>query len=186
MNQTIIITELNDFIFCPASVYFHHLYGSRDTILYQSSSQLNGTKAHEAVDYGKYSQSKEIYQGLDVYCEKYDLIGKIDIYDRKKKVLRERKRKIKQIYDGYIFQLYAQYFSMIEMGYEVENLELYSMVDNKKYIVEKPENNLEMFRKFEELIFEMRKFKLDEGFIQSNSKKCLNCIYEPTCDRGQI
>ena len=75
-------------------------------------------------------------QSLDVYCEKYRLLGKIDIYDGKKKILRERKRQIKQVYDGYIFQLYGQYFSLIEMGYEVDKMELYSMIDNKKYPIE--------------------------------------------------
>lgn len=29
MYKEILITELNDFIFCPASIYFHKMYGSR-------------------------------------------------------------------------------------------------------------------------------------------------------------
>lgn len=36
MDDLIIISNLNDFIFCPASIYFHKLYGSEDTIMYQS------------------------------------------------------------------------------------------------------------------------------------------------------
>lgn len=40
MDDAIIISNLNDFIFCPASIYFHNLYGSRSTIMYQNSSQL--------------------------------------------------------------------------------------------------------------------------------------------------
>lgn len=50
MDDYILITQLNDFIFCPASIYFHNLYGSMDRILYQGTEQLNGTKAHEKVD----------------------------------------------------------------------------------------------------------------------------------------
>ena len=46
MEDIILITELNDFIFCPASIYFHHLYGSRDPVLFQSEAQIKGTKAH--------------------------------------------------------------------------------------------------------------------------------------------
>lgn len=29
-DDTILITELNDFIFCPISIYFHKLYGNTD------------------------------------------------------------------------------------------------------------------------------------------------------------
>lgn len=36
MDDLIIVSNLNDFIFCPASIYFHKLYGSEDTIMYQS------------------------------------------------------------------------------------------------------------------------------------------------------
>lgn len=39
MDDLIIISNLNDFIFCPASIYFHKLYGSEDTIMYQSKAQ---------------------------------------------------------------------------------------------------------------------------------------------------
>ena len=50
MDDLIIISNLNDFIFCPASIYFHKLYGSEDTIMYQSKAQLDGTKAqHEKI-----------------------------------------------------------------------------------------------------------------------------------------
>lgn len=47
MDDIIIISNLNDFIFCPASIYFHKLYGSEDVLMYQSSYQIDGTKAHE-------------------------------------------------------------------------------------------------------------------------------------------
>ena len=60
MDDLIIISNLNDFIFCPASIYFHKLYGSEDTIMYQSKAQLDGTKAHEKIDNGTYSTRKNI------------------------------------------------------------------------------------------------------------------------------
>ena len=81
MDDAILITELNDFIFCPASIYFHKLYGGVDRMLYQSSDQINGTSAHEAIDGGTYSKDSNVLMATDVYCEKYGLIGKIDIYD---------------------------------------------------------------------------------------------------------
>ena len=45
MEETILISYLNDFIFCPVSIYFHKLYGAMDKTLYQSSFQIDGTKA---------------------------------------------------------------------------------------------------------------------------------------------
>ena len=77
MEDLIIISNLNDFIFCPASIYFHKLYGSQDNLLYQSSAQLNGTKAHETIDEKIYSTRKSAMMSLDVYSEKYGLCGKI-------------------------------------------------------------------------------------------------------------
>ena len=183
MYTEIAITQLNDFVFCPASIYFHMLYGDTNAILFQSEKQINGTAAHSAIDEGRYSSRKDILTSLDVYSEKYGLTGRVDIYDQKNRTLIERKRQIKTIYDGYIFQVYAQCVSLREMGYRVDNIYLYSMVDNKKYPVPLPESDSEMFRKFENIIEEMRTFSM-EGFKQTNTLKCQNCIYEPACDRG--
>lgn len=185
MDDCIIISNLNDFIFCPASIYFHNLYGSQDTMTYQNSSQINGTSAHEAVDSGRYSAAKHIITALEVYSEKYNLVGKIDIYDANTKTLIERKRQIKTIYDGYIFQIYAQYFAMCEMGYEVRKLQFYSMVDNKTYPVKLPDESDEMMRKFEKTVEDIRSFSMD-NFVQDNIEKCRKCIYEPSCDRGLV
>ena len=44
---------------------------------------------------------------LDVYSDEYKIVGKIDLYDEISKTLIERKKFVKKIYDGYIFQLYG-------------------------------------------------------------------------------
>ena len=181
MENPLNITALNDFIFCPASIYFHSLYGNMETRLYQSTDQINGKAAHNTIDNQTYSGSAYL-QSLEVYCEKYNLIGKIDLYDKRNKQLIERKKKIIRIYDGYVFQLYAQYFAMIEMGYEVNGLLIRSVDDNKRYYVDMPADNPEMFQKFEKTIFEINNFQLD-GFQQTNREKCNRCIYSPFCDR---
>ena len=185
MEELIRITLLNDFIYCPVSIYFHNLYGSMDTMIYQGSKQLDGKAAHKTVDTRSAYTSKNIVTGLDVFSEKYGLVGKIDYYDLGSMTLVERKKKIKTVYDGYIFQLYGQYFSMIEMGYKVDRLELYSMDDNKKYKVLLPEDDSEMLLKFEKVIEDINAFDI-EKFSQRNRDKCLNCIYEPACDRSLI
>lgn len=171
MDDAILITEINDFIFCPASIYFHKLYGSLDNMIFQSEDQINGTAAHKSVDKGTYSSKNSILSGTDVYSEKYNLIGKIDIFDIEKGKLRERKKKIKVIYDGYVFQIYAQYFALIEMGYQVKQLELYSMDDNKSYPISLPSEDYEMFNKFEKTIENMKSFRMN-AFTQNNVEKC--------------
>lgn len=41
MDDIILISNLNDFIFCPVSIYFHGLYGGADVLTFQTKSQLN-------------------------------------------------------------------------------------------------------------------------------------------------
>lgn len=182
MEDLIKITQINDFIFCPASIYFHNLYGDRDKTTYQRKEQINGTYAHEKIDTGTYTTAKKILMGYDVYCEELGLIGKIDMFDTEKCLLRERKKKIKVIYDGYVFQLYAQLYSLREMGYVVKIIQLYSMDDNKIYKISLPEDDAVMDKKFKDTIENIRNFSM-EKFIQTNKEKCIHCIYEPACDK---
>lgn len=183
MYSEILFTQLNDFIFCPASIYFHLLYGDTDKILYQSQSQVQGTYAHKAIDTGSYSTRKNILTGISVYCEEFGLVGKIDFYDADKKQLVERKRTVKTIYDGYVFQVYSQCFALREMGYAVEKIVIHSLTDNKNYVIPLPEDDVKMLEKFKQTIQAIRTFRI-EDFEQTNVEKCRNCIYEPACDRG--
>ncbi|MFQ9114278.1 type V CRISPR-associated protein Cas4 [uncultured Eubacterium sp.] len=183
MEDLIKITNINDFIFCPISIYFHNLYDSQSVLTFQSDKQLNGTKAHETVDNNNYSSRKNIITSLEVYSEEYCVVGKIDLYDADKKMLVERKKHITEIYDGYIFQLYAQYYCMTEMGYDVLRLEIQSIDDNKRYKIKLPGDDIHMKEKFEQTIESMRTFDI-ETFVQNNSEKCRNCIYNDACDRA--
>lgn len=183
MDDVILLSNLNDFIFCPASIYFHNLYGGRDKLSYQKTDQINGANAHKASDESRYSTRKSIITALEVYSEEYGIVGKIDVYDAQNGTLTERKKKIRQIYEGYVFQLYGQCHAMREMGYDVQQLFLYSMDDNKKYSIPLPECDASMQERFEKTIFDMRTFDM-EHFIQKNPKKCQRCIYEPACDRA--
>ncbi len=180
MENPISISLLNDFIFCPVSIYFHLIDDSNNSILTKEKRQIAGDHAHKCVDEGNYTTRKDVLQSRFVYCEKYNIIGKIDIFDVKKRILTERKNKINFIYDGYIFQLYAQYFALVEMGYDVREINLYSFVDNKTYRTDLPNDNPEMLRKFERLIEEISTFEI-ENYVQTNANKCENCIYEELC-----
>ena len=72
------ITYLNDFIFCPLSIYYHQLYGDMTERLYYDNAQLDGKVAHSAIDEKRYSTHKNILQGIDVYSDEFKLCGKIE------------------------------------------------------------------------------------------------------------
>ena len=176
------ITYLNDFIFCPLSIYYHQLYGDLAERLYYSDAQLDGKAAHSAVDEKRYSTHKNILQGIDVYSDEYKLCGKIDIFDTEKGLLTERKKHIETIYDGYLFQLYAQCLCLREMGYEVKQMRFYSSDDNKVYPQKLPEENLEMFEQFKATNAKMQDFDVN-SYEPQTEEKCRNCIYNDFCDR---
>lgn len=176
------ISYLNDFIFCPLSIYYHQLYGSLSERLYYGASQLDGKAVHEAIDEKRYSTHRKILQSIDVFSNEYKLCGKIDLFDTEKGLLTERKKHISTIYDGYVFQLYAQCICLREMGYDVKSLRFYSSDDNKVYPVPLPEDDVEMFEKFKGINREMQSFTMD-NFIPKNEKKCQQCIYNDFCDR---
>jgi CRISPR-associated exonuclease Cas4 len=183
MEGYILISYLNDFIFCPRSIYFHQLHGELTTRLYHDKPQIEGRATHATIDEKKYSSRKNILQGIDIYSEKYNICGKIDLFDADTGMLTERKKHIANIYDGYIFQLYAQYYGLTEMGYKVKKMRFYSCDDNKTYPVKLPSEDHEMQEAFEEIISKINSYDLKD-FVQTNKKKCENCIYEPLCDQS--
>ena len=181
MEDYILISHLNDFIFCPRSIYFHNLYQSYSQKNYHRTPQVKGKAAHESIDQNKYSTHKKYITSLEVYSEKYNITGKIDIYDQKEQKLIERKRKIKKIYEGYKYQIYAQYFCLTEMGYSVKQLFFHSLVDNKRYPIPLPSSK--EVKEFESLIQKMNEFTLESTFTP-NINKCNQCIYRELCDYG--
>lgn len=179
MEDYIQISKLNDFIFCPKSIYFHGVFESFSEKTYHDTPQTVGKIKHEIIENGEYSSLKRYLQGTEVYSEKYGLCGKIDVFDLEKGCLIERKYRIKQIYDGYKYQLYAQAFALEETGYKVKALFLHSLADNKRYPIPLPDR--EEMRKFGKLVYDMRHFNADdENFVQ-NENKCTMCIYKSLC-----
>lgn len=182
MDDYIQISKINDFLFCPYSLYLHSIYENFDTAVYHGEYQIRGKIEHESIDVGKYSSAKKYLQGLSVYSEKYKLAGKIDIYDKELKALIERKYKINKIYDGQKYQLYAQYLCMKEMGYMVDKLYIHSLSDNKRFEIEKPSK--EVLLKFESTIEKIRHFNSEHNFMNNfavSSAKCKKCIYNNLC-----
>ncbi len=179
MESYIQISKLNDFIFCPRSLYFHSLYDNFAYTTFHRQPQIAGKIVHEAIDKGFYSSAKRYMQGLEVWSERYGLAGKIDVYDVQEKMLIERKNKVKVIYDGYRYQLYAQMFCLQEMGYQIDALRIHSLTDNKRYSVPMPE--ADDVYEFEKLIDSIRDFDISKSHILVNSAKCAECVYKPLC-----
>lgn len=179
LDSVIQISKLNDFIFCPHSIYLHAIYDSFDVNLYKQRPQITGTLHHNVIDSGVYSTSTRYLQGISVYSQIYNLAGKIDIYDTEKAILVERKYKIKTIFDGYRYQLYAEMFGMQEAGYKVKGLLLHSLSDNKRYQIDMPDSK--ELAEFEELIINIRNYNPETFEDNIVSSKCENCIYKTLC-----
>lgn len=78
MEELIRISNINDFLFCPVSIYFHGLMDGADRTMIQSEYQINGTAAHRSVDDGTYTTHHDTLRGIEVCSVKYGIIGKID------------------------------------------------------------------------------------------------------------
>ena len=180
MDDYISISTLNDYIFCPYSIYLHNIYMETDEGLYHATPQTKGRVAHEAIDHKSYSTKKSDIMSLNVCSETLKITGKIDLYKQDKKLLIERKYQLKQIFRGQIYQLWAQYFCLIEMGYDVQTLAFYEISTNKMIPVELPhEEGLAELKLF---ISKFRNFTPDTS-VTINPNKCIHCIYCNLCDK---
>ena len=159
MNNFLQISKINDFLYSPKSIYFHQVYQDYDIQTYHSSFQTRGNLAHEKIDSGDYSSQKRYLSGICVASEKYELIGKIDIYDEQEKCLIERKYQIKTIHKGYIYQLYAQMLCLVEMGFEVKKIFLHSLCDNKRYEIKIPTGT--ELQEFLQLLTKIKSYDLE-------------------------
>lgn len=181
MFDYIPISTLNDFIFCPYSVYLHNVYMETDETMYHATPQTKGKVAHESVDKKTACNRADDLLSLPVYSEKYGLMGKIDVYKRKEKKLIERKYQLKQIFQGQIYQLWAQMLCLMEMGEKIESLAFYETSTNKMIPVEMPtEEDLQRFKDF---LHSFRTYNPECTPISINRNKCIHCVYCNLCDK---
>ncbi|MBO5133437.1 MAG: type V CRISPR-associated protein Cas4 [Paludibacteraceae bacterium] len=182
MHNYISISTLNDYIFCPYSIYLHNVYMETDEGLYHATPQTRGRVSHESVDTKKASNKRDTLMALPIYSSKFGLVGKIDIYKQSEKLLVERKYQLKQLFRGQIYQLWAQYFCLIEMGYSVEKLAFYEISSNKTIPIAIP--TLQEETEFTQFIERFKNFD-PSGNIEVNSNKCRHCIYCNLCDKTE-
>lgn len=183
METLLQISYLNDFIFCPYSIYLHQVFDNSNEVVYSAAPQQRGKTAHYDIDSFSETQNAEegtLLKGIYVVSNKLGLYGKIDTYDIKQKKLIESKYLISNIYRGYYYQLWSQYFAMIEMGFEVEYLSFYSIKESKEIGVPIPtQSNLDELRQH---IRKIAHFDFSQA-IKVNPNKCKHCIYASLCHK---
>ena len=174
MNDLIAISTLNDFIFCPYSIYLHNVYMDTDEDMYHAKPQTRGRNAHEKIDDKKTSTRSDIIESLPILSHEFGVYGKIDVYNQINKRLIERKYALKKIYRGLYYQLWAQYYCLLEMGYQVDNIAFYEISSHKTINVPLPseEEKTELKR-----FIHQYKFYNPKSSISVNPNKCTHCIY---------
>ena len=182
MDDYIPISTLNDFIFCPYSIYLHNVYMESDEGLYHATPQTRGKIAHETIDKKKASNRTDDLQALPIISEKYGLMGKIGIYKGQEQKLIERKYSLKKIFQGQIYQLWAQYLCMTEMGYPIQHLAFYEISTNKMIPIELPTE--EQLKHFEQFLKSYRSYDPTSP-LGTNTNKCRHCIYCNICDKAE-
>lgn len=153
-----------------------------DEGLYHATPQIKGRIAHESIDTKKASNKKNDLQSLPVYSARLKLMGKVDIFKQKEKLLIERKYNLKQIFQGQIYQLWAQYLCLQEMGYDVKQIAFYEISTNKTTPIPLPTEK--DINDFEAFIKKFHRFKPDEN-LHINTNKCKHCIYCNLCDKTE-
>lgn len=180
MFDYILLSSLNDFIFCPYSIYLHNVYMGGDEALVHAVPQIKGKAAHTTIDEKRYSSRKDVITSMSVYCLELGIAGKIDIYRKEEQLLIERKYRMDTVYKGQILQLWGQYFCLSEMGYEVNRLAFYVISSNKNIPIELPgeagKKEMQVF------IEKFKNYDLEKPFLP-NINKCKHCIYCNLCDK---
>ena len=180
MESYLMITQMNDFVFCPRSIYFHDVYRANYAeSVFHATPQVEGRAVHQTIDEGIYSSLKAVITGMSVYSERYQLLGCIDILDTASGLLTERKNAVSAVWPGFRYQLYAQYYALTEMGYSVSAMRLHSLKNNRLYPVSLPDDRDRM--EFEHVLSDIRRFSLSDPFTP-NPNKCAHCIYRELCD----
>ena len=151
-----------------------------DEDLYHAVPQTRGNVAHEKVDKKTSSSKKNDILALPVFSNELGVVGKIDVYREEEKMLIERKYQIKQVFRGQIYQLWAQYFCMLEMGYEVEKLAFYEISSNRVIPIDLPgdEGRVELGN----FIDKFNNYDPTKPLVV-NLNKCMHCIYCNLCDK---
>ena len=178
MDNYISFSQLNDFLFSPFSLYLHECYKSYDIGVYYDEFQIAGKQAHETIDKHQYKK-KDWITNMRLCSSKLRIYGKADLYNEQTGQLVERKRLIKNIYEGYYMQVWAQYYCLREMNYQVNTIFLHSLTDNIRYSLGIPaEKDLQ---KLKDLLQKMQTYTPQFEELIDPKNKSLISIYANLC-----
>ena len=179
MNGLIPISYLNDFLFCPYSIYLHQVYRGTEEETVKALPQKSGTSAHARMEKRK-EEEPDVLLSLPVLSEDLGLWGVIDEYNSVAEELTEYKNKLTAVFPGQKMQAYAQYFCMMESGYPVKTIRLVELVSGNVFPISIP--GKEELHGLEMLIARIRDWNPDE-IVMVNTNKCRKCIYCPLCEK---
>ena len=180
MENFLAITALNDFVFCPYSIYLHEIYSPNKEETYHSKPQAKGKRLHDFIEN---NQNENDWKHAYVYSEKLKIFGKIDDFNPQSKELIEYKSTLAIAFRGYYYQIWSQYLCLMEMGIEVYHLAFYDFKENKKTPIDPPSCN--QIRELQQHIQKVKRFDFTSE-IKTNPKKCARCIYSNLCEKMAI
>lgn len=180
-NDFIAISTLNDFIFCPYSIYLHNVFEGTDEDVFYALPQFKGKEAHSSVDSKSNSLGCRVIESLSVQSLKFGLFGKIDLFFLETGELVERKNILKKIFTGQVYQLWAQCICMQEMGYAVKSLSFYEITTRKRTSIKIPDTS--DLLQFSHFLDEYKSVNL-RSYKPKNANKCSHCIYCALCDKS--
>ena len=180
METFLPITYLNDFVFCPYSIYLHQVFDCNEDIVYTALPQQKGKFSHKHVDVGDSVCKQQIVKGVYVISNRLGVYGKIDTYYPKRFKLIESKYLVRKLYKGFLYQLWAQFFAMEEMGYTVKEVSLFSIKDKQSYKLKLPGVN--EYKELRGHIKKIARFDFEQE-MKTNISKCKHCIYAALCDK---
>jgi CRISPR-associated protein Cas4 len=147
---------------------------------YHATPQTRGKVAHQSIDNKVAGTKRTDIVSISVCSTQLNIVGKIDLYHQDTQQLIERKYELKQIYQGQIYQLWAQYFCMIEMGYPVKSIAFYEISRNRMIPIDLPDEK--GYNVLMDFINLYRDFNPSMP-IHINQNKCVHCVYCNLCDK---
>ena len=180
MEHYLAITTLNDFIFCPYSIYLHEIYHQNREEAYHSAFQSKGKRLHHFIEN---NQDENSWKNAFVYSEKLKIYGRIDDYNKRTKELIEYKSTVAIAFRGYYYQIWAQFLCLSEMGVEVVHLSFYDFRQDKKIPVTIP--NDEQILELKNHIKKVQEFDFNTD-LNPNPNKCKQCIYHHLCEKTAV
>lgn len=183
MRELIPISSLNDFLFCPYSLYLHQVYrGTAEEETVKATPQLAGTAAHLRKETDS-TGDQYLITSLPVLSKELGIQGVIDELDIRIGTLTEYKNNVKTIYPGQVMQLHGQYYCLTEQRYDIRRLFLTEISSGTKHEIPLPDKT--DLSELKKLIQRIQNYTPEQK-IDVNPTKCRKCIYCQLCEKSEM